>query len=313
MKKISSLLIVLLALPMLAQIHIVSSLVLPAFAQSDVFTDVYSAHVNTDAIEYLEDNKIVQGYDDGTFKPENRINRAEFTKIIVEAKYSDAEIDKCISYNIGSNWSYVYFPDVPKAEWFAKYVCMAKLNGIIDGYPDGTFKPANFINFAEASKIIAESQDVAVDTSGTNNEWFAGYVKGLENEGAIPSSVQFFDKDITRGEMAETIWRVKANVADKVTNTYNELTSPFPNIQSCSALKEKFAEYQAYQSPMYRTSTGSVFFDAPMATNTMAVSESADAVKSGGGSDDYSSTNIQVSGVDEADIIKNDGEYIYMI
>ncbi len=87
---------------------------------------------------------------------------------------------------------------------------MAKVNGIIDGYPDGTFKPANFINFAEASKIIAESQDVTADTSGTNNEWFAGYVKGLENKNAIPSSVQFFDKDITRGEMAETMWRVKA-------------------------------------------------------------------------------------------------------
>ena len=298
MKKLSLILIGFMLLPMLAQ------------AQSDVFTDVYSMHVNTDAIEYLEDNKIVQGYDDGTFKPENRINRAEFTKIIVEARYDDAEIDECIAKNTGSNWSYVYFPDVPKTEWFAKYVCMAKAGGIIDGYPDGTFKPANNINFAEASKIIAESQDVAVDTAGTNNEWFAGYVKGLENKKAIPSSVQFFDKDITRGEMAETIWRLKEGVTDKVTNSYNELTSPFPNIQSCSALKEKFDEYQAYQSPMYRTSTESAFFDAPMTT---AVSESADTVKSGGAADDYSSTNIQVSGVDEADIIKNDGEYIYII
>ncbi|MBN2087526.1 beta-propeller domain-containing protein [Candidatus Peregrinibacteria bacterium] len=293
---------------------LIAFLITPSFvqAQSVSFTDLYEEHMNETAIQYLKSNKIVQGYDDGTFKPENRINRAEFTKIIIEAKYDDKDIDKCISNNIGTNLSYVFFPDVKKDEWYAKYVCMAKVNDIIDGYPDGTFKPGNNINFAEASKIIAESLDIKSDTAGTNNEWFAGYVKGLENEKAIPSSVQFFDKDITRGEMSEMIWRIKEEVTDKVSSSYTELTSPFPNITSCSALKEKFQEYNSYNRPMYMMKgMGGAFFDAPMAT--MAVAESADSSAESISADDYSSTNIQVAGVDEADIVKNDGEYVYMI
>jgi inhibitor of cysteine peptidase len=44
-----------------------------------------------------------------------------------------------------------------------------------------------------------------------------------------------------------------------------------------------------------------------------AMPESADSSVSGGGASDYSSTNVQIEGIDEADFVKNDGKYIYMI
>lgn len=276
-------------------------------ARAEVFTDVQSEHFNGEAIEYLKDSTIVEGYSDGSYKPENRINRAEFTKIIIEATYSDEEIEACTSAS---------FPDVPAGEWFSKYICMAKTHGVVGGYPDSTFQPAGFINFAEASKIVSEAQDVPEDTTETNDEWFAGYVKGLENRNAIPTTVQFFDKEITRGEMSEVVFRLKDNRTDKVSATYMEITDPLPAVASCPALMEKFKEYQSRQ--YYTGFRGDVvmegmdFAEAEAPVGAGLGAETTAAAKSAV-SDDYSETNIQVEGVDEADIIKNDGSHIYLV
>ena len=277
-------------------------------ARAEVFSDVQEEHFNGDAIEFLKENAIVEGYSDGSYKPDNRINRAEFTKIIVEATYSDEEIDACTE---------ISFSDVPADEWYSKYICMAKKHNVVGGYPDGTFQPANFINFAEASKIVSESQNVPQDPSGTEGEWFAGYVKGLEDKKAIPSTIQSFDKEITRGEMSEVIYRLKDDVTDKVTTTYEEISEPLPTVASCPALLEKFEEYQSQQYyPVVRAG----FFEDVVMTEEAAVPMAAGmgetqetAAAKSAVADDYSETNIQVEGVDEADIIKNDGSHIYLV
>ena len=188
---------------------------------------------------------------------------------------------------------------------------------MVGGYPDGNFKPAEFINFAEASKVVDESLDVEPDTTGTNNEWFAGYVKGLENKKAIPTTVQFFDKEITRGEMSEVVFRLKEGRTDKVTATYDELTNEFPTIASCPALLEKFEEYQSrnyypvrFDDVVMMEADFAEESAAPMAAQG-ATADSANSSKSVS-ADDFSQTNVQVEGVDEADIIKNDGEHIYL-
>ncbi len=285
-------------------LFLISIISFPAIAQTEVFNDVYSTNINNDAITYLKDAKVIQGYADGSYKPENRINRAEFIKIIVAAKVASPTGSYC-------------FTDV-KNEWYAKYICTAKNLGYVQGYSDGTFKPGDYINFAEASKIVTKAFGVQSDTTGTNNEWFAGYVKGLENENAIPTTIQTFDKDITRGDMAELIWRLKEKPADKVTQTYDEIASDFPAISSCAALKEKFTEYQSQmaQPYAYRTFTdemGMVQESANVKTTEAPTAGAAVGEGEGEAATVFSETNVQVEGVDEADIIKNDGEYIYMI
>ena len=118
-------------------------LCMPSLLQA-AFSDVSSDHLNYDAINYVQQNGIVNGYPDGTYKPDEFINRAEFTKIVIEASFPGQAL--------GSNC----FPDVT-AEWFSKYVCFAKGQGIISEYPDGTFKPGNNVAFSEDSKIIVNS------------------------------------------------------------------------------------------------------------------------------------------------------------
>jgi hypothetical protein len=184
------------------------------------FSDVPSSHVHGDAILYMQENGIVQGYTDGTFKPESQINRAEFTKIIVGA------VTQTIS---GKNC----FPDV-KEEWFASYVCTAKSMNIIGGYPDGTFGPTKTITFAEAAKIIVNAFGTP-EGAATDGPWYKPFVIKLGAQAAIPTDITDFSQPVTRGAMAEMIFRLKTKNMDKSSRTYEELggeKSSAPPVQS---------------------------------------------------------------------------------
>ena len=161
----------------------------------------------------VQSEGIVNGYPDGTFKPDNTINRAEFTKIFVEST-GPYGLDECINKYVLPDWTYIFFPDVLKTDWFAKYVCKAKRDGYIDGYPDGTFKPAQNINFAEAAKLISKKFAHADDT-GTAESCYQQYVEALELKNAIPTSIKSTDQKITRGEMAEIMYRLLQNINTK--------------------------------------------------------------------------------------------------
>lgn len=281
------------------------------------FPDVDSTYVNADAIEYLKTQGVIQGYPDGTYKPAAEINRAEFTKIVMGSLDPTPTGKNC-------------FPDV-KTEWFAPYVCEAKSRGIIAGYEDGTFKPDATINFSEASKIIVNAYGVSGGESG--GQWFKPYVTALESKKDIPLSVEFFDENVKRDAMAEMIYRLKANVTDKPTRTYHEVVGDdFVTMPTCVDLKKRFDEQSAYDSTYGYGSypRGAVMEDlaapapppeASMTTGgsapgqTTAAPAAADqgAKTSAGSATDFSTTNVQVSGVDEGDVIKNDGKYIYII
>jgi len=186
------------------------------------FSDVHSSHPNFDAITYVQEQQIVDGYKDGTYKPDSKINRAEFTKIIVNAVLPRVEIDDCIGNTVEPTNEAVFFPDVPKTEWFAKYICAAKTNGLISGYPDGTFQPGNDIKFVEAAKIISIGFKLH---PGTDPVWYKPYVEALATLKAIPTTINGFEKLITRGEMAEMIYRLKAKITDKDSLTYDQIKS----------------------------------------------------------------------------------------
>jgi len=91
-------------------------------------------HVYERSIIYAQNQGIIEGYQDGTFRPNNIINRAEFTKIIIEARFSQSEILSC-------DMSTISFPDVNIYDWFSPYICTALNHKIIKGYPDGFFRP----------------------------------------------------------------------------------------------------------------------------------------------------------------------------
>lgn len=260
----------------------------PMDSQTSVFQDVANDSVNYQAIKYLKDNQIVNGYADGSFQPESFVNRAEFTKMVLNALSGAPGGKDC-------------FLDV-KNEWFAPYVCEAKKLGIVSGYDNGEFKPGQTISFSESAKILVNAFHLSKGQDDLSL-WYKPFVEGLAGKRAIPLSVEFFDEELTRGELSEMLWRVKAGPAVLSSRSYAEINGEGPLTgMSCPELYDRLSTPSSYQS--YKGG-----FTEAMAPT---VSDAAMPTTGGGGAG-YSTTNVQVAGVDEADIIKNDGKYIYLI
>lgn len=90
-------------------------------------------------------NNIVEGYEDGTFRPDSAINRAEALKILLRA----SGVTPPKGYHFVNTFS-----DVPEDSWFSPYVLDAIQLGLVEGYEDGTFRPDSPITRAEAAKIV---------------------------------------------------------------------------------------------------------------------------------------------------------------
>jgi uncharacterized protein YkwD len=188
------------------------------FGHAAGFNDVPSNHPNFTAIDYVQSQGIVSGYPDGSFKPGKTINRAEFVKILIGTIFDQTTISSCPIKPVN------LFRDVARGQWFTAYVCVSKINRIITGYTDGSFKPDNQINFAEAAKIIALSFNLQL---GPGEKWYEPFVNALGAKNAIPGTITGPDQKITRAEMAEMIYRLK-------TGKSSELSSSIENIATDS-------------------------------------------------------------------------------
>lgn len=118
-----------------------------AFAK---FPDVPTNFHQYEAITWLEEYGVIQGYPDGTYQPEKPVNRAEFLKML----YKTLEVD--VNNMAAGGDFYGKFPDVKEGDWFWPYVRYAYLNNTVQGYKDGYFKPGNDISMAEAIKVVIE-------------------------------------------------------------------------------------------------------------------------------------------------------------
>lgn len=188
------------------------------------FTDVKKGSAQYESVEYLRSNNVLRGYLDGTFRPTTRINRAEFAQFIVNPFIVDTNgLAECVAENSSEDSNIVLFVDVQKDAWYADNVCFGKTKKIFDGYPDNTYRPANNINFVEAAKMIANVFSLNLATEPTGEFWYRPYVQHLSERNAIPTSITRFDQTITRGEMAEIVFRLKMDRRDKASTSFSAL------------------------------------------------------------------------------------------
>ena len=178
------------------------------------FSDVSEGNAYYTAINYLQENSIINGYEDGTYKPYQEISRAESLKmltltsgIISEEELPTFEEDEKRP-----------FTDTPLSEWYTPYLKAAKDKEIINGYEDGSFKPDQTINLAEMLKIFLESYENIEYPEITNylyndtpeSEWFTKYTAYAGSENIInvyPSNTVSPEQPMTRGYMAEIMYR----------------------------------------------------------------------------------------------------------
>ena len=106
----------------------------------NTFTDVPNGAWYNAAVSTLSSMQIINGYTDGSFRPNQNITRAELASII--ARFAELK-----------NTSGVYFTDI-SGHWAAENICLAAANGWITGYSDGSFKPNRPVTRAETVTMI---------------------------------------------------------------------------------------------------------------------------------------------------------------
>lgn len=172
-----------------------------------LYSDVGIDNEYYKAIKYLSQEGVVQGYDDGSFRPDDPIARVEVLKMILAALDYDLERD-----------GYVDFSDVSLEAWYSPYLVTAVDTGIIDGYPDRTFRPANTVINAEFFKmlVMASGDELEKDLDEKpyrdvdTDLWYAPHAEYVRSKRLIDSSETYFRADdvISRGQVADAIYRV---------------------------------------------------------------------------------------------------------
>ncbi|MFC1655314.1 S-layer homology domain-containing protein [Patescibacteria group bacterium] len=177
------------------------------------FTDVAFNDPLCPAIEFVKNQGIFQGYPDGTFRPNDVINRVESTKVILEGFSIPLLADD--NTNQG-------FTDVIVNEWYMTYLRTGKDEGVVQGYPDGTFRPNQQVVRVELLKIFFETSgedlssvtitgdpypDTVVDTE---TSWYMPYVQFSKDYALVDADNQGnFNpaEGMKRGDVAELFYR----------------------------------------------------------------------------------------------------------
>lgn len=175
------------------------------------FSDVNESSKYCEAIKFVKENKIFNGYTNGNFYPNKAIQRDEALRVVMETFKL-----KTMPNDDGSNLG---FADVQAYAWYVPYLKAAKYLGIISGYPDGLFRPYQSINRVEFTKVFVET---AKDANGistppclskpyvdTPMSWYTDYVCYAKDKGLIKTVDEFHyqpAKLITRGEVAEFVY-----------------------------------------------------------------------------------------------------------
>lgn len=123
------------------------------------FTDVDATLWYNQYVSYLEKYDIIEGYDDGSFKPDASITRAEFVTMCVRF-YS--LFDKTTASKNNK------FTDVSSSHWAYKFINSATAMDWINGYSDGSFRPDNNITRAEVVAIVNRVTEREADTEYVN-------------------------------------------------------------------------------------------------------------------------------------------------
>ncbi len=179
---------------------LVLSLVLGSFSFAfAVPADVEGTDFET-PVQVLMNLGIVEGYPDGSYKPEGAVTRAEMAAFIVRA----LGLEDAADYVGASSFSDM------AGHWADKYVAIIAGKGIVNGYPDGTFQPSSQVSFPEAITMVVRA---------------LGYIDGCEKlVGAWPVNYISLAKDLDITDDVKVLLSGAADRGAVAQMVYNALT-----------------------------------------------------------------------------------------
>ena len=160
---------------------------------------IYYAYYEKEEVDHIH---FVRGYPDGTFRPDNYITRAEVATIIARSCLEGFEE----GHDYGNPGEY---SDIGTKRWYTSAVSYCSMAGVFAGYPDGTFRPNEYITRQELALVVGRLAGLRVnmglpfEDADTVNKWardgvytcyILGYVDGYKDGTFRPKN------DITRAE-----------------------------------------------------------------------------------------------------------------
>lgn len=152
------------------------------------------------AIEVLKKAGVITGYsaDSDDFKVEKNVKRSEFATMIVKAMGLDASAKALATIPTG-------FKDVPTNHWANGYIAVAKQQGFVNGYTDGTFRPDRQISYQDMATMLT----IALGQAEVGTVYPAGYVVkaqqlGLFNKVDVPAYTDM----ATRGNVFKMLYNM---------------------------------------------------------------------------------------------------------
>ncbi|WP_425495975.1 S-layer homology domain-containing protein [Paenibacillus lemnae] len=154
-----------------AVLQAVSSSIAATMNMNTSFSDTAS-HWGSSAIAAAVKLRIVDGYKDGSFRPNAPVTRAEFTAMTARA------------FGLAPGTASAAFQDT-RSSWAAGYIGVLANKGVITGYPDGSFKPNAPISRAEMVAILSRIMNLGALSTGTaasftdvsSNYWAANAIQ----------------------------------------------------------------------------------------------------------------------------------------
>ncbi|MGS0745765.1 S8 family serine peptidase [Syntrophomonas erecta subsp. sporosyntropha] len=161
-------------------------------------------------IQQLFNRGIVHGYDDGTYRPGQPVTRLEFVQMIAAETNGSTNI-----------WP----PAVPFQDtaaipiWSLNSIDKLRQRGILQGYPDGTLRPFQYITRAEVA-VILDRTFIWPDANQAGNPllpsevswplWAGPAISRSYGQGLFPWSDLMADRPVSRAEAAQILSRVYA-------------------------------------------------------------------------------------------------------
>ncbi|NLY08593.1 MAG: Cna B-type domain-containing protein [Tissierellia bacterium] len=155
----------------------------------------------------------VEGYPDESFRPDGDITRAEIAAIFARLMVERMRVGEVYHSN---------YSDVKEGAWYYNYIGYLTKYNVINGYPDGSFRPDNFITRAEFAKVASMFDKLSGGGSSfsdvASSHWAKKYIDSAYNKGWVkgyPDGTFRPERNLSRAETVTIINRMLERYADK--------------------------------------------------------------------------------------------------
>ena len=175
--------------------------ILSLSVQAFAFDDITAASALNESVTQLNALGVINGYEDGTFRPDNQITRAEMAKIALSLlpETVNPGVD-----TIDLSGSSLY-TDVDTTHWADSVIGRMSTLNFLNGYEDGTFRPNDPVTYQDVIKIIVEMLNYGDDAAHSGG-YPHGYIAAADKLG-ITKNVEFSPtNNASRGDAAVIVY-----------------------------------------------------------------------------------------------------------